>query len=192
MYHAAFKTWRAFDTSLTAELFQLMRLTVNDRVHDVAPRDDETLLELLRDRLALTGTKLTCDRGECGACTVLLDGATAYSCLTLAVACDGATVRTVEGLAPPGSLSTLQQAFIAHDAAQCGYCTPGQLVAAQALLDRSAHPSDDEIRAAMSGNLCRCGTYPKIVQAIRAAAEAGAGASADAAITTADGASRGT
>ncbi len=147
-----------------------MRLTVNGRVHDVTVRDDETLLELLRERLALTGTKLTCDRGECGACTVQLDDATVYSCLTLAVACDGAAVRTVEGLAPPGTLSPLQQAFIAHDAAQCGYCTPGQLVAAQALLDRNASPTEEEIRAAMSGNLCRCGTYPKIVTAIRAAA----------------------
>jgi len=153
-----------------------MRLTVNGRAHDLHPRDDESLLELLRDRLALTGTKLTCDRGECGACTVQLDGAVVYSCLTLAAACDGSAVRTVEGLAPPGALSALQQAFIAHDAAQCGYCTPGQLVTAQALLDRTPHPTDDEIVAAMSGNLCRCGTYPKIVQAIRAAAEASHGA----------------
>ena len=153
-----------------------MRLTVNGRAHDLHPRDDESLLELLRDRLALTGTKLTCDRGECGACTVQLDGAVVYSCLTLAAACDGSAVRTVEGLAPPGALSALQQAFITHDAAQCGYCTPGQLVTAQALLDRTPHPTDDEIVAAMSGNLCRCGTYPKIVQAIRAAAEASHGA----------------
>lgn len=151
-----------------------MRLTVNGRAQDVVVRDDETLLELLRDRLELTGTKLTCDRGECGACTVQLDGAIIYSCLTLAAACDGVTVHTVEGLAPPGTMSPLQQSFIAHDAAQCGYCTPGQLVAAQALLDRNANPTDDEIVAAMSGNLCRCGTYPKIVQAIRAVATHGA------------------
>jgi xanthine dehydrogenase YagT iron-sulfur-binding subunit len=148
-----------------------MRLTVNGRVHDLDPAPAITLLELLRDRLSLTGTKLVCDRGECGACTVQLDSEIMYSCLTLAAACDGSSVLTVEGLAGGGteqSLSPLQRAFIAKDAAQCGFCTPGQLVAATALLSRNAHPTDDEIRAGMSGNLCRCGTYPKILDAIRA------------------------
>jgi xanthine dehydrogenase YagT iron-sulfur-binding subunit len=155
-----------------------MRLTVNGRVHDLEPGPAFTLLELLRGRLALTGTKIACGRGECGACTVQLDGEVVYSCLTLAAACDGATVVTVEGLAGESSsgaagrsLSPLQLAFIAKDAAQCGFCTPGQLIAAQTLLERNPDPTDDEIRAAMSGNLCRCGTYPKIVAAVRAVAD---------------------
>jgi xanthine dehydrogenase YagT iron-sulfur-binding subunit len=150
-----------------------MRITVNGRVHDLDPVPAVTLLELLRDRLSLTGTKLVCDRGECGACTVQLDGEIVYSCLTLAEACDGTTVLTVEGLASRGAnsaLSPLQRAFIAKDAAQCGFCTPGQLVAATTLLAKTPHPTDDEIRAGMSGNLCRCGTYPKILEAIRAVA----------------------
>lgn len=150
-----------------------MLLTVNGRVHDLDPAPAITLLELLRDRLSLTGTKLVCDRGECGACTVQLDGEIVYSCLTLAAACDGSSVLTVEGLASGSAepaLSPIQRAFIAKDAAQCGFCTPGQLVAANALLARSAHPTEDEIRAGMSGNLCRCGTYPKILEAIRAVA----------------------
>ncbi len=100
-----------------------------------------------------------------------LDGALTYSCLTLAVACEGTNVTTVEGLAPPGTLAPLQRAFIAHDATQCGFCTPGQLIAAHALLERTPNPRDDEIRDAMSGNLCRCGTYPKIASAIRAVAD---------------------
>ncbi|HEY2850567.1 MAG TPA: (2Fe-2S)-binding protein [Gemmatimonadaceae bacterium] len=152
-----------------------MRLTVNGRVHELDPAPALTLLELLRDRLALTGTKLVCDRGECGACTVQLDGEIVYSCLTLAAACDGARVMTVEGLAAGGAdatLSQLQRAFIEKDAAQCGFCTPGQLVAAHTLLASNPHPTDDEIRAGMSGNLCRCGTYPKILAAIRAVADA--------------------
>jgi xanthine dehydrogenase YagT iron-sulfur-binding subunit len=150
-----------------------MRFTVNGRSHDINPPVTATLLEALREQISLTGTKLVCDRGECGACTVLLDGELVYSCLTLAVACEGTEVTTVEGLATPGHppvLSSLQRAFIAHDAAQCGFCTPGQLVAAHALLARNKHPSDDDIRASMSGNLCRCGTYPKIASAIRAVA----------------------
>ena len=151
-----------------------MRLTVNGRAHQLDPAPAVTLLDLLRDRLSLTGTKLVCDRGECGACTVQLDGEIVYSCLTLAAACDGSSVLTVEGLsnaADQAQLAPIQRAFIAKDAAQCGFCTPGQLVAAHNLLSRTAHPTDDEIRHAMSGNLCRCGTYPKILAAIRAVAD---------------------
>ena len=150
-----------------------MQITVNGRVHDLSVAPSSTLLELLRDQLALTGTKLVCDRGECGACTVLLDGATVYSCLTLAAGCDGATITTVEGLAAAGAqgaLAPLQKAFVAHDAAQCGFCTPGQLIAAHALLAQTPSPTDDQILEAMSGNLCRCGTYPNILTAIRAVA----------------------
>jgi len=150
-----------------------MRLTVNDRVHDLHVAPGTTLLELLRGALALTGTKVACTRGECGVCTVMLDGELAYSCLTLAESCDGSAVLTVEGLARAGpavTLAPLQRAFIAHDAAQCGYCTPGQLIAAHVLLRRHPHPDETEIREAMSGNLCRCGTYPKILSAIQAVA----------------------
>jgi carbon-monoxide dehydrogenase small subunit len=151
-----------------------MRLIVNGASHEVAAPDHERLLTTLRERLHLTGTKLVCGRGECGACTVLLDGAPAYSCLTLTAACDGREVTTIEGLARDGELHPVQQAFIDHDALQCGFCTPGQILAAAALLDRHPRPSEDEVRRGMSGNLCRCGAYPKIVRAVLAAAE-GAG-----------------
>ena len=147
-----------------------MQITVNGNTHHLDVSGHETLLELLRDRLGLTGTKLSCGRGECGACTVLLADGRApravYSCLTLAAACAGAAVTTIEGLGGE-SLHPLQQAFIAHDAVQCGYCTPGQILAASALLARTAAPTESDIRTAMSGNLCRCGTYPNIVLAIQ-------------------------
>lgn len=147
-----------------------MRILVNGAAHDVPAAPPDTLLTLLRDALHLTGTKLVCDRGECGACTVLLDGVPVYACLTLAAACEGASVLTVEGIADGTALHPLQRAFITHDATQCGYCTPGQIVAGVALLARNPDPSDDDIAVAMSGNLCRCGTYPKIAAAIRSAA----------------------
>jgi aerobic-type carbon monoxide dehydrogenase small subunit (CoxS/CutS family) len=149
-----------------------MELTVNTERHEVAVAGHETLLTVLRERLQLTGTKLGCGRGECGACTVLVGGRLAYSCLTLAAACEGESITTVEGLGAPGSLHPLQQAFIDLDALQCGFCTPGQLMAASALLARCSDPTPDDIRSAMSGNLCRCGTYPKIVRAVQAAAAA--------------------
>ena len=148
-----------------------MRLIVNGASHEVAAPDHERLLTTLRERLHLTGTKLVCGRGECGACTVLLDGAPAYSCLTLTAACDGSEVATIEGLAHDGTLHSVQRAFIDHDALQCGFCTPGQILAAVALLDRQPHPTEDDVRRGMSGNLCRCGAYPKIVRAVLAAAE---------------------
>jgi aerobic-type carbon monoxide dehydrogenase small subunit (CoxS/CutS family) len=147
-----------------------VNLSINGRPVAADVAGSTTLLELLRDSLALTGTKRACDRGECGACTVLVDGGPIYSCLTLANACDGQSVRTIEGLGAPGAPHALQSAFVAEDAAQCGFCTPGQLMAAAALLSENADPSDAEVVAAMSGNLCRCGTYPKIVRAVRRAA----------------------
>lgn len=148
-----------------------MRITVNGIAHELEVAGHETLLGVIRDRLALTGTKLSCERGECGACTVLVaqNGVrrSAYACLTLAASVDGADVTTIEGLARDGELHPLQKAFIEHDAVQCGFCTPGQLMAATLLLEQNASPSEADIRAAMAGNLCRCGTYPKIVKAIQ-------------------------
>ena len=126
-----------------------------------------TLLDALRDHLELTGTKKGCDQGACGACTVLLDGKRVLSCLTLAAQCEGREVTTIEGLAADGRLHPLQEAFIRHDGFQCGYCTPGQILSAVALLEEGRAGSDAEIREFMSGNLCRCGAYPNIVAAIR-------------------------
>jgi aerobic-type carbon monoxide dehydrogenase small subunit (CoxS/CutS family) len=148
-----------------------VNLTINGRPVAAELPGSATLLDLLRDA-GLTGTKRACDRGECGACTVLLDGRAVYSCLALAHGCEGREVTTIESLGPPhgGEGHPLQRAFVAEDAAQCGFCTPGQLMAATALLAANADPTDDEIRAAMAGNLCRCGTYPKIVRAVRRAA----------------------
>ena len=128
-----------------------------------------TLLDALRDHLTLTGTKKGCDHGQCGACTVLVDGRRVNSCLTLAVMKDGSEITTVEGLARDGALHPLQQAFIDHDAFQCGYCTPGQICSAAGLLAEARAKDADEIRELMSGNLCRCGAYPNIVAAIHQA-----------------------
>ena len=144
-----------------------MRLIVNGKERDVSPAPVESLAETLRTRLHLTGTKVSCARGECGSCTVLLDGRAIYSCLTITSACAGAAVTTIEGLAAADELHPVQRAFIDHDAVQCGFCTPGQVMAAVALLASNPVPDESEIRRAMSGNLCRCGTYPRIAQAIR-------------------------
>jgi len=152
-----------------------MRLIVNGAAHDVIAPAHETLLVTLRERLELTGTKLVCGRGECGACTVLLDGRAVYSCLTLTAACERRPVTTIEGVGGTEHLHPMQQAFIEHDALQCGFCTPGQVLAAIALLDKNPNPTEAQVREGMSGNLCRCGTYPKIVQAVLSVA-AGTGA----------------
>jgi len=131
-----------------------------------------TLLQMLRDKLARTGTKNGCMAGECGACTVLLDGEPVNSCMVLAVECDGASVVTIEGLAHDGRLDPLQQAIIESGGVQCGFCTPGILISARALLERNPHPDDDAIREALVGNLCRCTGYVRIVEAVREAAGA--------------------
>lgn len=147
-----------------------MRLIVNGASYDVASPDHETLLTTLRERLHLTGTKLVCGRGECGACTVLLDGTSVYACLTLTAACEDRPTTTIEGLGRDDALHPMQAAFVEHDALQCGFCTPGQILAAIALLRSNPHPSEDEVIRGMSGNLCRCGAYPKIARAVAAAA----------------------
>lgn len=150
-----------------------MDLKINGREFSADVPGSATLLDFVRDAAGLTGTKRVCDRGECGACTVLLDGEPVYSCLTLAHGCAGHAVTTIEGLIAGPEPHPLQTAFVAEDAAQCGYCTPGQLMAAAALLTANPDPSEEEIRAAMAGNLCRCGTYPKILRAVRRAATGG-------------------
>lgn len=147
-----------------------MHIVINGSGRDVSPPGHATLLDLLRDELGLTGTKRVCDRGACGACTVHVDGAPVYACLTLAHGCADRSVRTIEGLGSAQAPHALQRAFALEDAAQCGFCTPGQLMAAAALIAERPDPTDAEIVAAMSGNLCRCGTYPKIVRAVRRAA----------------------
>jgi xanthine dehydrogenase YagT iron-sulfur-binding subunit len=146
-----------------------IRLTVNGQVAELKIAPWTTLLDALRDRLNLTGTKKGCDQGQCGACTVLIDGRRVVSCLTLAVMKDGAEVTTVEGLAAGGALHPMQQAFVDQDAFQCGYCTPGQICSAVGLIAEGRAKTADEIRELMSGNICRCGAYPNIVAAIQQA-----------------------
>ncbi len=150
---------------------KLITLTVNGVTHEVAVEPRRTLLEVIREDLGLTGTKKGCGIGDCGTCTVLLDGVATFSCLTLAIQADGCSVETVEGLAENGELNRLQQAFVDHGAIQCGYCTPGMLMTATELLRRNPHPDEHDIRLAISGNLCRCTGYQKIVEAIQAASE---------------------
>jgi xanthine dehydrogenase YagT iron-sulfur-binding subunit len=143
-----------------------VRLTVNGEARELALRPWTTLLDALRDHLDLTGTKKGCDHGQCGACTVLVDGRRINSCMTLAVMQEGSEVTTIEGLAKDGKLHPLQEAFIEHDAFQCGYCTPGQICSAVALLKEAKAKTEAEVRELMSGNICRCGAYKNIVAAI--------------------------
>jgi xanthine dehydrogenase YagT iron-sulfur-binding subunit len=147
-----------------------LSLNVNGSARSLRLDSRVTLLDALREHLGLTGTKMGCDQGACGACTVLLDGRRVLSCLTLAAQCDGRDVTTIEGLAKDHKLHPVQEAFIRHDGFQCGYCTPGQIMSAVALLEEGRAGSDAEVREFMSGNLCRCGAYPNIIAAIREAA----------------------
>ncbi len=145
-------------------------VTVNGSTDILDVPSNMTLLQMLRDRLALTGTKNGCTAGECGTCTVMLNGEPVNSCLVLAVECDGAQIVTVEGLAHDGELDPLQRAFIEEGSVQCGFCVPGMLISARALLDRNPNPSEFEIRDALVGNLCRCTGYLRIIDAVKATA----------------------
>lgn len=144
-----------------------LRLTINQKSYDLALQPDVTLLNALREYIGLTGTKKGCDHGQCGACTVLMDGVRINSCLALAVMCDGYEITTIEGLATGEQLHPLQQAFIDHDAFQCGYCTPGQICSAIGLINENKAHTEDEIKDMMSGNICRCGAYNGIITAIQ-------------------------
>ena len=143
-----------------------IELVVNDETCDLEVEPRETLLEVLRERLLLTGTKEGCGTGDCGACTVLIDGKPVTSCLTLAVSVEGRQIVTIEGISGNGELHPLQRAFVEHGAIQCGFCTPGTVLSAKALLDRNPNPTEAEVRRAIQGNLCRCTGYKKIVEAI--------------------------
>jgi carbon-monoxide dehydrogenase small subunit len=147
-----------------------INITVNGSLEQVSVPSNMTLMRMLRESLALTGTKNGCSAGECGACTVLLNGEPVNSCMVLAVECDGAEVTTVEGLAGDQQLSPIQEAMIQAGGVQCGFCTPGVLISARALLDRNPDPDEEEIRAALVGNLCRCTGYVRIIESIKQAA----------------------
>jgi carbon-monoxide dehydrogenase small subunit len=150
---------------------RLIELKVNGEIHEVSVKTNETLLDVIRYKLELTGTKKGCDTGQCGSCTVLLDGKPVNSCLILAMEARGREILTVEGLAKNGQLHPLQEAFIQEGAVQCGYCTPGMLLSAKALLDENPTPTEEEVKEGIAGNLCRCTGYVKIVTAILAGAE---------------------
>ena len=150
---------------------QPVTLSINGSDHAIVVEPRRTLLDALRHDLRLTGTKKVCDMGDCGACTVVVDGRAMYACLLLAVDCDGRAIRTIEGLARGETLDPVQEAFVECDAFQCGYCTPGQIMSLRALLDEHPNPTDDQILRAVTGNLCRCGAYRNIAQAGRRAVE---------------------
>ncbi|MEJ2208750.1 MAG: (2Fe-2S)-binding protein [Anaerolineae bacterium] len=149
-----------------------LTMTVNERQLTVEVEADEILVDVLRDRLGLIGTKIGCNEGECGACTIIMDGEPVLSCLVPAMRAQGSTITTIEGLSNGDELHPLQQSFLDHGAVQCGYCIPGFLLSAKALLDRNPHPTRDEIKEAIAGNLCRCTGYVKIIEAIEAVANA--------------------
>jgi carbon-monoxide dehydrogenase small subunit len=151
---------------------QLIALNINDRIYEVAINPRDLLVDVIRNKVGLTGTKKGCGQGDCGACTVLIDGNPVLSCLTLAIACQGKKITTIEGLvAEDGSLHPIQQAFVDYGAVQCGFCTPGMILTSKALLDKNPKPGEREIKRAIAGNICRCTGYKKIVEAIFAAGE---------------------
>ncbi len=147
---------------------KVLHLKVNDEEYRLEVELQEILLDIIRDKLNLTGTKRGCDTGDCGACTIIIDGKAVNSCLMLAIEADGKEILTIEGLARKGQLHPLQEAFVQYGAIQCGYCTPGMIMSAKALLDENSNPTEEEIRRAIAGNLCRCTGYIKIFQAIKA------------------------
>ena len=149
----------------------VLHLKVNDEEYEVEVEPQEILLDVIRDKLNLTGTKRGCDTGDCGACTIIMDGKAVNSCLVLALEADGKEILTIEGLAKKGQLHPLQEAFVNYGAVQCGYCTPGMIMSAKALLDENPDPAEEEICRAIAGNLCRCTGYTKIIQAIKACAD---------------------
>jgi aerobic-type carbon monoxide dehydrogenase small subunit (CoxS/CutS family) len=148
-----------------------IKLKVNGRLYALEVEPRRTLLDVLRVDLHMTGTKRACNIGECGACTVIVDGKAAYSCLMLAVECEGRSILTIEGLSEGGRLDPIQQAFVNHDAYQCGFCTPGQIMSVKALLQSDANAGAEEIKRCVSGNICRCGTYKRIFMAAEEAAK---------------------
>jgi carbon-monoxide dehydrogenase small subunit len=150
-----------------------LKLDVNNKIHHIQVEDSATLLEVLRDKLFLTGTKQNCLEAECGVCTVLVDGKSVCSCILLAAQCEGRKITTIEGMASDGKLSALQEAFIACDAVQCGYCIPGMVMTAAGLLNERPNPSEVEIREGLCGTLCRCTGYNKIIDAVQTVAQAG-------------------
>ncbi len=150
---------------------QLIELKVNGETYEVAIEPRRTLLEVLRDSLGLTGAKKACDTGDCGACTVIMEGKPVVSCLVLAIEAQGKDILTIEGLANNGQLHPLQQAFVQYGAIQCGFCTPGMILSAKVLLDENPKPTEAEVKSAIAGNLCRCTGYTKIIEAILAASQ---------------------
>lgn len=150
---------------------KVVHLKVNDEEYRLEVEPQELLLDVIRNKVGLTGTKRGCDTGDCGACTTIMNGRAVNSCLVLAMEADGKEILTIEGLAKKGQLHPLQEAFVQYGAIQCGYCTPGMILSAKALLDENPHPTEEEICIAIAGNLCRCTGYSKIIQAIKACAD---------------------